>query len=76
MVQPKSPGPLRRLLDGLYALSGRVTAFIAPALIAATTAITSSQRLGVAPVILLFLLGLALLYFVEPQPDPPGDLPR
>ena len=61
---------------GLYALSGRVTAFIAPALIAATTAITSSQRLGVAPVILLFLLGLALLSFVEPQSDPSGDLPR
>ena len=50
---------------GLYALSGRATAFVGPALIAAATAATGSQRLGVAPVVVLFLLGLALLYRVK-----------
>lgn len=60
---------------GLYALSGRVTAFIGPSLIAAVTAITSSQRLGVVPVILLFLAGLALLYFVETEAEQSGDRP-
>jgi UMF1 family MFS transporter len=50
---------------GLFALSGRATAFIGPALIAATTAATGSQRLGVSPVILLFLAGLGLLYWVK-----------
>lgn len=50
---------------GLYALSGKVTAFIGPALIAATTAATGSQRLGVSPVIVLFLIGLILLYRVK-----------
>ena len=43
---------------GLFALSGRATAFIGPALIAVVTAATGSQRLGVSPVILLFLVGL------------------
>jgi UMF1 family MFS transporter len=50
---------------GLYALSGKATAFIGPALIAATTAATGSQRLGVSPVIALFLIGLLLLYRVK-----------
>lgn len=52
---------------GLYALSGRATAFLGPALIAATTTLTGSQRLGVAPVIVLFLAGLALLYRVKSE---------
>lgn len=53
---------------GLYALSGKATAFVGPALIAATTAATQSQRIGVAPVIALFLIGLMLLYRVKPKP--------
>jgi UMF1 family MFS transporter len=50
---------------GLYALSGRATSFIGPALIATATAATGSQRLGISPVILLFLLGLFLLGWVK-----------
>jgi UMF1 family MFS transporter len=55
---------------GLYALSGKATAFLGPALIAAATAATGSQRLGVSPVIALFLIGLLLLYRVGPAPEP------
>ena len=50
---------------GLYALSGKATSFIGPALIAAATAATGSQRLGISPVIALFLIGLILLYWVK-----------
>ncbi len=50
---------------GLYALSGKATAFIGPALIAAATGWTGSQRLGVSPVIAQFLVGLLLLYWVK-----------
>lgn len=57
---------------GLFALSGRVTAFIGPAAIATTTALTGSQRLGVAPVILLFLIGLGLLYWVKTEDEQSG----
>ena len=58
---------------GLYALSGKVTAFIGPALIAITTALTGSQRLGVSPIIALFLVGLGLLYWVKTDNEQPGD---
>lgn len=50
---------------GLYALSGRATAFLGPAAIALVTGATGSQRLGAAPVIVLLLVGLALLYRVR-----------
>ncbi len=52
---------------GLYALAGKATAFLAPALIALVTSMSDSQRIGVTPVIGLFLLGLILLIWVKPQ---------
>ncbi len=52
---------------GLYGLSGRATAFIAPALIGLVTAMTESARIGVSPLIGLFLLGLVLLIWVKPD---------
>jgi MFS transporter, UMF1 family len=52
---------------GLFALSGKVTSFIAPALITIATAITQSARLGISPIILLFLIGLVLLIWVNPK---------
>jgi UMF1 family MFS transporter len=36
------------------------------------TAATGSQRLGVSPVILLFLIGLGLLYWVKTDNEQPG----
>jgi UMF1 family MFS transporter len=60
---------------GLYALSGRATSFLAPLAIAFATGLFASdafglssqdaQRLGVTPIIFLFLLGLILLPFVR-----------
>ena len=53
---------------GLYALSGKVTSFIAPAAVALATTISGSQRIGIAiPLILLFLLGMVLLVWVKPK---------
>ena len=54
---------------GLYALSGKATSFIAPFLIAVTSDLTGSQRLGVTPLIALFLLGIVVLTWVKPQGD-------
>lgn len=54
---------------GLYALSGKATSFLAPALIALTSQITGSQRLGVSPVVGLFIIGLVLLFWVKPKGD-------
>jgi len=54
---------------GLYALSGKATSFLAPALIAFTSQMTGSQRLGVSPVVGLFIIGLILLIWVKPKGD-------
>jgi MFS transporter, UMF1 family len=52
---------------GLYALSGKVASFMSPALIAVVTLWTGSQRLGISPLILLFLISLVLLIWVKPR---------
>jgi UMF1 family MFS transporter len=62
---------------GLYALSGKATTFIGPLSIALVTGFFASeafnlstedaQRLGVTPVVVLFLIGLVLLPWVKTQ---------
>lgn len=54
---------------GLYGLSGRATAFLAPALIALVTWASGSARIGVSPLILLLLIGLILLRWVQAEGD-------
>ncbi|MEM7520212.1 MAG: MFS transporter [Pseudomonadota bacterium] len=54
---------------GLYALSGKATSFLAPALIAITSDITGSQRLGITPIVGLFILSLILLTWVKRDGD-------
>ncbi|MBB5721088.1 UMF1 family MFS transporter [Loktanella ponticola] len=54
---------------GLFALSGKATAFMAPALIGIFTALTDNVQLGFLPVIFLFLLGLLLLSWVNKDGD-------
>ena len=54
---------------GLYALSGKATAFLAPALIAIASDLSGSQRVGIAPVIVLFIIGLVLLAWVKRDGD-------
>lgn len=60
---------------GLYALSGRATSFVGPLAIGMATGLFASdafgfsseaaQRIGVTPIIVLFLVGLALLPWVR-----------
>lgn len=52
---------------GLFALSGKATAFLAPLSIAAVTAMTGSQRAGISPLIVMFILSLALLVWVRAE---------
>lgn len=56
---------------GLYGLSGRATAFLAPALIGIVTTMSGSARVGITPVIVLFLLGLIVLKWVDHRGDQP-----
>lgn len=64
MVDQAEPGRMTEAF-GLYALSGRATAFIAPLLIAMFTTMSGSQRVGILPVVLLFIISLMLLPMVK-----------
>ncbi len=55
---------------GLFALSGRVTGFLGPAVLAAVTAATQSQRAGMATVLVFLAVGAAVLAGVR---LPPGQ---
>jgi MFS transporter, UMF1 family len=46
---------------GLFALTGKVTSFVGPLLIGVVTAVTESQKAGMAMLVLFFVAGLALL---------------
>jgi UMF1 family MFS transporter len=50
---------------GFFAFSGKLTAFIGPFMLGLLTQLTGSQRVGVAVVIVLLLLGLAVLGLVD-----------
>ena len=52
---------------GLFALTGKVTSFVGPLLIGAITAITASQKAGMAVLVLFFVAGLALLSRVREE---------
>lgn len=54
---------------GLFTLSGKATAFLAPFLIGLFSTLTGNAQLGYVPVILLFILGLYLLRYVHPEGD-------
>lgn len=54
---------------GLFALSGRITGFMGPAVLAFVTSVTASQRAGMATVLAFLALGGAILLTVrEPKP--------
>lgn len=46
---------------GLFAFSGKVTAFMAPLMVAAITQATGDQRLGMASIVLFLIAGMALM---------------
>ena len=50
---------------GLYALSGQVTVFIAPIMVAFATGFFDSQRIGFASVLILLGVGVILMFFVR-----------
>lgn len=61
-----APPERRTELFGLYALSGKATAFLGPWSVGLVTAATGSQRAGMAVILVFFALGGALLLSVRP----------
>lgn len=63
-----APPELTAEMFGLYALSGKIVAFLGPLVLALATDIFESQRAGMATILLFFLVGFALLVGVrEPR---------
>lgn len=75
-IQAASRSMLARLAEphemtemfGLYAFTGKATAFAAPLAVGIVTAATDSQRLGIATVLVFIAVGLMLLLTV-PRPN-------
>ena len=59
-----APDEFRTQMLGLYALSGKVTAFVAPALLSWATAFFNSQRAGMSVLVLMLVAGLSLLLWL------------
>jgi UMF1 family MFS transporter len=67
MVARLAPHELMGQFFGLFSLLGRATSFAAPLIIGVTTAMTQSQRLGFATVLLFIVAGLLLLTTVREE---------
>ncbi len=70
-----APAEHRAQVFGLFALSGRITAFVGPAMLGTVTALAGSQRAGMATILPFFLVGLFLLWrrVADPARSSPDD---
>lgn len=62
-----APSHLITEFFGLYAFSGKATAFVAPWLIGWLTLLANSQRVGMSMVMVFLLIGTILLYTVQSE---------
>jgi UMF1 family MFS transporter len=68
MVRQADPEQMTQAF-GLYALSGKATSFMTPLSIGIVTDLTSSQQLGILPLVVLLATGMILLSWVKPEGD-------
>lgn len=67
MVARLAPADHRGQMFGLLALSGRVTAFTGPAVLAWATTAAGNQRAGMATILAFFAVGLGILLYKVPR---------
>ena len=60
-----APAAIRTEMFGLFALSGKATAFLGPWLVGAVTAAFASQRAGMSVILVFLAVGLAVLLVVR-----------
>jgi len=65
MMARLAPADMRAEFFGLFALSGKATAFLGPAVLGSATLYFNSQRAGMATILLFWLAGFALLLGVR-----------
>lgn len=61
-----APSQMTNQMFGLYAFSGKATAFIGPLLVGWITAFTNSQRIGMSAILVLFVIGFVLMLKLPP----------
>jgi UMF1 family MFS transporter len=61
MMAQLAPPELITEMFGLYAFSGKATAFLGPALLGAVSFAFDSQRAGMATILVFFAIGIFLL---------------
>ncbi len=64
MIKMSKPEEINKMF-GLYALSGKSTAFLGPLLVGSITGIFNSQRIGMATILIFLLIGFVLLLFTK-----------
>ena len=64
-----APPEVRTEMFGLYAMTGRITAYVGPFLLGTVTFWTGSQRLGIATILIFFVIGMILLLPVREPAD-------
>ena len=64
MMAHLAPPEIRTEMFGLYALSGKATAFIGPILVGGLTLIADSQRVGMSAILVFFIVGGVMLLMV------------
>lgn len=67
MVARISPREMISEVYGLFTLTGKATAFLAPALVAFVTAQTQNQRTGFAVILVFLVVGLIGLFWVREE---------
>jgi MFS transporter, UMF1 family len=70
MLARMAPPDMRTEMFGLYALTGKITAYVGPFLLGTVTYWTGSQRLGIATILAFFIIGMILLL---PVKEPSGS---
>ncbi|MFO8084935.1 MAG: MFS transporter [Desulfobacterales bacterium] len=71
-----APEKLQSQIFGLYAFSGKATAFLGPFLVGWLTYFSGSQRIGMSAIMALFLIGGILLLFVSPPENKSSKSPK
>jgi UMF1 family MFS transporter len=61
MMARLAPEHLRTEMFGLFAFSGKATAFLGPALLGSVAVVFNSQRAGMATILVFFVFGMILL---------------
>lgn len=64
-----APPELRTEMFGLFAFSGKATAFLGPAILGVVTVTLDSQRAGMATIVVFLVAGLAILLWKVREPS-------